>query len=236
MKTLDLLFVLMISTSCAITDLTYKKLPHYDQRNREAFIPNIDKKLIGRNKPSKKVLAGIEAKKKEIKILQGYNATSDKPLFCHSGINAYCNLGCDNPAAYERVKDIAAKLNSDVVLINRFGSMQSGAVTTYGGGVAITQNTQTHIMQAFICDYSEVSLGVVYDNKTFKINYIRRNSLAEKIGLKENMQLLAINQKPVAGDPFIIQREINSRKPGDVVEIEYLDLKSTKIYKRVTLK
>ena len=160
----------------------------------------------------------------------------DGLLFCHTGVSAYCNLGCDSPDAYKKIVNIAAKLNSDIVLINSFGSMNSGSITTYGGGLAVTQNTQTHIMQTFICDYSEVSLGIVYNPKTYKVEYVKRGSTAEKAGIKENMQLLAINQRAVSSDPFIIQAEISSKKPGEVVEIEYIDLKSRKISKKVTLK
>ena len=85
------------------------------------------------------------------------------------------------------------------------------------------------------CDYRDIELGVSIDYESGKVLYVKRNSVAEKAGLKENMYFIAINGRPIIKNRNAILIELNGKKKGDQVEIEYLNHENTKIYKKVTL-
>jgi predicted metalloprotease with PDZ domain len=61
------------------------------------------------------------------------------------------------------------------------------------------------------------------------VQYVRQGSAAEKAGLKEGMRLLAINETFIRADEFVWEREILTKTPGDVVQIEVIDLDGGKV-------
>lgn len=59
--------------------------------------------------------------------------------------------------------------------------------------------------------------------------------LASKIGIVEGDKILAVNGHPLLGDPFLLEREITSKEPGQRVTIEFLTKDSVKVMREITL-
>ena len=55
------------------------------------------------------------------------------------------------------------------------------------------------------------------------ISFIYKNSPAEKSLLKEGYKILSINGVYFLQDQFVTDREISTKKAGDIIKIEYLD-------------
>ena len=81
--------------------------------------------------------------------------------------------------------------------------------------------------------YSKVKLGAVLEENG-NIKYVIADSPADKAGLKEGMQILAINGVYYSGYQ-IWQQEGGIKNPGDVITIEYLDGTKEKRKATVTL-
>jgi len=81
---------------------------------------------------------------------------------------------------------------------------------------------------------AKASLGAELDGNGI-VQYVRRGSAAEQAGLKEGMRLLAINATFIGADRFVLAREVFSRNPGDVVEVDAIAADGEKLRLSVVL-
>ena len=84
------------------------------------------------------------------------------------------------------------------------------------------------VLYGVACRQATASLGTLVDDNG-NVQYVRQGSAAEKAGLKEGMRLLAINETFIRADEFVWEREILTKTPGDVVQIEVIDLDGGKV-------
>lgn len=81
---------------------------------------------------------------------------------------------------------------------------------------------------------AKASLGAELDDDGV-VQYVRRDSAAEQAGLSEGMRLLAINAAFIGADEFVLAREVFSRNPGDVVEVDVIAADGEKLRLSVVL-
>ena len=135
------------------------------------------------------------------------------------------------------LREEASKLGADIVFVGKGEVTKDETVATYGGGIALANQIQRPHLYGIACRSSKVAgLGVLMDSATNGlITYVYPRSLASKLGIVEGDKLLAINGHPLQGDPFVIDREISSKAPGDRVTVELLKKDSVKVAHEVVL-
>jgi hypothetical protein len=90
------------------------------------------------------------------------------------------------------------------------------------------------VLHGVACRRAKASLGAELDADGL-VQYVRRGSAAERAGLKEGMRLLAINEAFMRADEFVLDREVFSRNPGDVVEVDAIAADGEKLRLSVEL-
>jgi chorismate mutase len=231
---MKLLIVVLITSSCAVVNIKVEKLPQFAKRKKNIVDVGEAKSRTGRKEKYAREQEIIKAKQKEIKVYD-LNNKSPKPLMCFAKLITSSNQHAKYKDITEKMTYEAAKLNSDVVHLGQESVQNTGSVGTYYGGMVFSQNVQTRFNLGFACDYSEVELGIVTDSQNGKITYVKKDSIASKAGLVENMTLIAVNSRPVIGNPSVIAEEISMQDKGTIIEIEYLDHSNNKHYKKIKL-
>jgi hypothetical protein len=151
-------------------------------------------------------------------------------------IAAHGNGYADMATLEQTLRDQAAMLGADLVIIAKHEVTNDETIGTYGGGLMISESIKRPHLYGVACRSSKMSLGIQYDyQKDGIVQYVRANSLAEKIGIVEGDRILAVNGHPLHGDPFLFEREIASKDPGERVSIEYLKKNDVKVMREVTL-
>jgi predicted metalloprotease with PDZ domain len=157
-----------------------------------------------------------------------------EPLFCYMNIAAWGNQNAQKHDIEKAIMEEAKQINADYVLLGDFKSQQVGAFSQHLGYGIVTHNPVfQNGMGGTACNISEVSLGIVHDKG--QIQYVKKDSIADKKGLKEGMKIIAVNGRSIASDEYAIPIEINSKSKGEVIDIEYLDIKQTKKSMKVKL-
>jgi S1-C subfamily serine protease len=97
-------------------------------------------------------------------------------------------------------------------------------VGTYGGGIAMSSPIQTPSLYGVACRTPRVVLGARSGgkDKDFVVQYVTKGGPAEEAGLTEGDKILTVNGRFVADDPFVWEKEIYSKQPGDRITVEYL--------------
>lgn len=131
------------------------------------------------------------------------------------------------------IKEEAAKVGAELVVLTKYQVSKDETVGSYSGGMFMSNQIQRPHLYGLAGVYSKVTLGIVVEGNG-NIKYVASGSPAEKAGLKEGMQVLSIN-----GVYFqnieILQQEVSIKNPGDVITIEYLDSSKEKKKTSVTL-
>ena len=203
MKTIFFVFILLLNFSCAIVRTDYKMLP---------------------------IANHIEVENKELTHVEVYNelVPPKKPHLCFVSFVASGNNFSKDSDLLEKLKELSFKHKAPVLITSSSRKEMTSTMSTYlGSGIYVNDPINSHVMRGFGCQYSKVELGLIYDDDG-TITYVKAGAIAAGVGLKEGMKLIAINGRPVPGDRWTVPIELLTKKPGDEVKIEYLDLSKTK--------
>jgi hypothetical protein len=141
--------------------------------------------------------------------------------------NGYANMATLEDAMRKK----AAEIGADAVMVTKYEVTKDETVGSYSGGFFTSQQIQRPHLYGVAVVYSRVRMGLVC-GEDGTIKYVNADSPADKAGLKEGMQIVAINGTYFA-NTSVLSREVGIKNPGDVVTVEYLD--SSKEKKKVTI-
>ncbi|MBH0031089.1 PDZ domain-containing protein [Pseudoalteromonas sp. SWYJZ98] len=157
-----------------------------------------------------------------------------RPIIELANIAAHGNGYANNEVLINTLKEEASKAGAEIVLITNKEISKDEILGTYGNGVMLTNQIQRPHLYGIAAIYSKVRFGIIADNNGL-IKYVTSNSAADEAGLKEGMKLLTINGR-YFNNTSIFQQEIATKKPNDIIEIEYIDNNNNKFKTKVTLK
>jgi len=159
---------------------------------------------------------------------------SKRPGYRIAAIGAHGNGYANHETLEKTIVDEANKVCADFVIITGGEITKDEMVGSYGSGIMMSDHIRRPHMYAVAFRYAKVIIGVNFD-KDGIIEYVRTGSTADKVGIKEGYKLLTVNGVFIKGDPFVVDREILSKNPGDKVQIEYMDKEGNKINKNILL-
>jgi membrane-associated protease RseP (regulator of RpoE activity) len=119
-----------------------------------------------------------------------------------------------------KLKEEAAKVGGDVVILTGSQITNDETVGTYGGGIMMATPIQRPHLYGVAMRYSPVYVGINWNREKI-IDYVNANSPAEKAGIKAGDKLVAVNGEYLRDD-LIVEKEILSKKPGDKIILEYI--------------
>ncbi len=157
-----------------------------------------------------------------------------RPVIRIASVAAHGNAYATIEILEETLRKEAAKVGADCVIVIGREITKDETVATYGGGIMLADSIKRPHMYGIACRYAKIQLGINF-NEEGVIEYVKPNSLAQKIGLKEGMKFLAINGKFLRGDNYLLERELLSKEPGEKIIIEYLDNSGEKVSKEIVL-
>lgn len=206
------LLTLSILSSCAVVQTKY-----YDDLPTKAFSPIIKTQITN----------PIIVKYKE--------AINLKSNFCTNILWVWGNANAKENDLIKKLKEEAIKNNAELVLRSDLRYDNSNTQSFYiGYGISQSSPISLPILDAKLCHYSKVQLGARIE-KNGIISYVNYNSPASKVGLKEGMKVLKLNETFVPDNEFAVDLEIRVKNPGDKVAVEYMDLNGKKNKSTVTL-
>jgi predicted metalloprotease with PDZ domain len=129
----------------------------------------------------------------------------------------------------------AARLGAEVVVVTQSEVTRDETVGSYGGGIMIADQIQRPHLYGVACRWATASMGINFDREDGQIRYVKAGSPAEKAGIKEGHKILAINGNFIGSDQFVIEREVLSKRPGEIVSVELLSPTGDKWVTQVTL-
>lgn len=158
------------------------------------------------------------------------------PLICFANIGAHGNGYAKYLDLVNAIKEETGKLGGAKALITGAEQNANSSVTTHlGYGIYTTNKIITPSLYGRACNVAKVSLGIVYEFKDGKITYVKKDSIAEKYGLREGDQIIAVNKKVLSLNIYAMETEILAKDVGNKVEIEYLNREGDKQLIIVTL-
>ena len=157
-----------------------------------------------------------------------------RPVIRIALVAAHGNGYATTETLEETLRNEAAKIGAECVIVTQREITRDETIAAYGGGLMLGDQIHRPHMYGVACRYAKVALGV-HLSKEGVIEYVRASSTAQKIGMKEGIKLLAVSGKFLRGDDYLIEREVLSRQPGDKIVIEYLDTDGQKVSKDVVL-
>ena len=143
--------------------------------------------------------------------------------------NGYANMKTLENA----MKKEAAEIGAELVILTEYQISKDETIGSYGNGLYMSEQIQRPHLYGVGAVYSKVMLGIVTESNG-NIKYIIADSPAEKAGLEEGMQILAINGLFFQNNS-IMQQEVSIKNPGDTITIEYLDKSQEKQKITITL-
>ncbi len=207
-KHLPILFIALISTSCANIRTSQTPLPtaKFMKARTTATITKTSVSNISIINPGEK---------------------NQDPVLCFMNVSAWGTQHAKKEDLVQSLVQEASKLNADYLYLGDFKSQIAGSISQHIGYGIVTNNpVYQNYLGGTACIKSEVTLGIVHEKG--KIQYVQKNSLAEKQGMKEGMQIIAVNGRAIASDEFTMQIEINAKSKGDQTNVEIIDLKGNK--------
>lgn len=160
----------------------------------------------------------------------------NKPIIFFAHIIAWSDTNVGIKALDTKIINESKKLGADfVMMLDKGAEVRGSTISSYPSlGLSYAQNNYTFYRKGIAGVYSKVYAGFVCD-KDGVINFIYKNSPAEKSFLKEGYKILSINGVYFRQDEFVVDREISTKKAGDVIVIEYLNKADTKQVAELTL-
>jgi hypothetical protein len=133
--------------------------------------------------------------------------------------NGYANRGYLS----KRLAEKGQELGADFVMLEQQQVNAGPVVTSFGNGMAISDQVHTLSLYGTAYVWSPVKLGVRWGGPNFEIADIEPTGPGAAAGLKIGDRLLAVNDIRVMADPYAVSRITSKAKPGDVVKLEILD-------------
>lgn len=208
---LTLIFTLLLC-SCAVVNINTKDLPP------KSFVPS--QRSVNSNPQI---------------IRQNEVGSISKPYYCVMELRVWGNNPSTENDLMNRLKLEALKQNVDLVIRSDLSFDTSNSQSFYVGyGISQTSPIRLPFIDSFLCNFAMTYVGIKIE-KNGVVSYVSDNSPASKAGIKEGMKILKYNNTFVENNPFANALEISTKKPGDKLLIEFLDLKGNKIKKEVIL-
>lgn len=157
-----------------------------------------------------------------------------RPIIRIAQVGAHGNGYATEETLEQALVKEALKVNADCIILTNREVSKDETIGSYGGGIFMANSIQRPHLYGIACKYAKVSLGI-NANKDGLITYVTAGSAAAKAGIVEGDKLLAVNGVPISSSPFVIEREISVKKPGDVVKVEFLNKNGDKESRSVTL-
>jgi hypothetical protein len=154
-----------------------------------------------------------------------------KPAVAFANIGAHGNGFATMETLETAMRQRAAALGADLVVLTQYEVTRDETVGSYGGGFFTAQQIQRPHLYGIAAVYARVRIGLVLEDNG-NIKYVVADSPAEKAGLKEGMQVLSLNGV-YYHNRSVLDQEVGIKNPGDVVTVEYLD--NSKEKKKVTV-
>jgi hypothetical protein len=148
----------------------------------------------------------------------------NKPAILFANIAAWSNVDVGTKVLDAKVVNESKKLGADfVIMLDKGAEVRGSTISSSPAlGLSYAENNYTFYRKGIAGVYSKVYAGFFCDKDGF-INFIYKNSPAEKALLKEGYKILSINGIYFLQDSFVTDREISTKKAGDIINIEYLD-------------
>ena len=159
----------------------------------------------------------------EVKIYRD-GAFPEKGCFKVAMLSAHGNGYADRTNLETALQEEAVETGSESIIIVGTQVNNGMTVGTYGGGIAMGNTIQLPSMYGVGCRMPPVTTGAHLGgkDKDFAVTYVVKGSPAEKAGVLEGDKWLTINGRLLSSDPFVFEKEINSKRPGSQVTIEFL--------------
>ena len=148
----------------------------------------------------------------------------NKPAILFANILAWADVDLGMKVLEAKVINESKKLGADfVILLDKGAEIRGSTISSAPAlGISYAENNYTFYRKGIAGVYSKVYAGFFCD-KDGVISFIYKNSPAEKSLLKEGYKILSINGVYFLQDQFVTDREISTKKAGDIIKIEYLD-------------
>lgn len=157
-----------------------------------------------------------------------YNANSGDipPSIRVANLGAHGNGYANDQVLIQKLKEEAAAIGADMVVVYHKEITKDETIGTYGGGMFIADQIQRPHMYGVAYVYAKSTIGIRFDNNR-KILYVVSGSGADKVGIKEGMTLLAVNGEFV-NDISVFEKNVFSKNPGENISLEILNLDGIK--------
>lgn len=119
------------------------------------------------------------------------------------------------------VKEAAAICADGVLVTNAEKTDDGAAAVAVGNTVVAAPIVHSHLYGVAFKNAAIATFGMRWNAETAVVEYVAPGSIAEEIGLQEGSKILTVNGQWVPGQMFTWVREVQCRKPGDVVEVEF---------------
>jgi len=116
----------------------------------------------------------------------------------------------------------AQKVDADCLVITNSSVSRDETVGSYGGGLLFTSQIKRPHLYGIACKYSKVIAGLNAD-KNGLVGYVPSGTPAARAGIVEGDKLLALNGEAITSSPYVAEREVSLKSPGDKVTVDYLD-------------
>ena len=152
-----------------------------------------------------------------------------------ANIAAHGNAYATTETLEQNLREQAATLKANIVMVQKLETTKDQTVGTYGGGIILSDSIQRPHLYGVACRSPKVGIGISFNRADGTVLYVLSNSPAARIGITEGDKILAVNGSPLQGDPLVIEREISSKQPGDRATVEFLTKNSVKIRQEIIL-
>lgn len=150
-----------------------------------------------------------------------HNMNPMKPFYCFMEISASGDFSEQDDFS-SKIREMALKHKADIILNQSSFEHKDSS-----------QAVHTFSKTSYLCNYSLAYIGLVIDADGLVVG-VANESPAAKNGLKKGMQILNYNEESVLAEN-VTERAISTKLPGDLVVVEYLDLKKNKQKKEIIL-
>lgn len=149
--------------------------------------------------------------------------TAKRPVVMIAKIVSRGNAYASTQLLEEGLRAEAAKLGADVVGVVGTEITKDQSISVhYGYGVWGTQQISTPHMYGIAGKYTNVWIGVKA-SKDGVVEYIWSDGPTAKTGIVEGDKILTVNGTLISNDQNVWQSQVSARRPGDIVQLEYLD-------------
>jgi hypothetical protein len=157
-------------------------------------------------------------------------------------VAAHGNAYATSETLEDAIRFEAASIGADYVAIISQQVTKDETISSFSGGwgwgsmwgTAISEQIQRPHLYGIACRSAAVRFGAQAD-KEWKVQYIYRNTTADRLGLKIGDKVLAVNGRFLAADIYAIDQEVLVKRPGESITVEYLTNDGMKITKDIIL-